>query len=69
MEQKTVKEFLRGTRNNYVVVISRDTNDNVVFDGTYAQLKATRKDLLNEKVTSWDAVPMADGTTEIGIMI
>ena len=66
---QTVREFLSGTRNNYHVNITQGTNDNVVFDGTYAELKAKRKDLLNEVVTSWDAVPMSDGTTDIGIMI
>lgn len=66
---QTVKEFLKGTRNNYHVNITQDTNDNVVFNGTYAELKANRKDLLAEYVTSWDAVPMAEGTTDIGIMI
>lgn len=66
---QTVKEFLKGTRNKYHVNITQDNNDNVVFDGTYAELKANKKDLLIENVTSWDAVPMADGTTDIGIMI
>lgn len=66
---QTVKEFLKGTRNNYYVNITRDTNDNVVFDGTYAELKANRKDLLTEIVISWDATPMADNTVDIGIMI
>lgn len=66
---QTVKEFLKGTRNNYHVNITEDNNNNVVFDGTYAELKANRKDLLAEIVTSWDATPMADGTTDIGIMI
>ncbi len=66
---QTIREFLKGTRNNYHVNITQDTNDNVIFDGTYAELKANRNDLLNEIVISWDAVPMADGTTDIGIMI
>lgn len=66
---QTVKEFLKGTRNKYHIEISKDTNENVIFSGTYAELKANRKDLLTEIVTSWDAVPMADGTTDIGIMI
>ena len=66
---QTVKEFLKGTRNNYHINITEGNNDNVVFDGTYAELKANRKDLLEKVVTSWDATPMADGTTDIGIMI
>lgn len=66
---QTVKEFLRGTRNNYHINITQDTNDNVVFDGTYAEFKANAKELLREYVISWDATPMADGTTDIGIMI
>ena len=66
---QTVKEFLKGTRNNYHVNITQDNNDNVIFDGTYAELKANRKDLLAEYVISWDATPMADGTTDIGIII
>ena len=68
MSNQTVKEFLKGTRNNYIISISSGTNENIVFHDTYAQLKK-RKDLLCEIVTSWDATPMADGTTEIGIMI
>lgn len=68
MNNQTVKEFLKGTKNNYLVSISSGTNENIVFQGTYAELK-DRKDLLCGIVTSWDAVPMADGTTEIGIMI
>ena len=68
MINQTVKDFLKGTRNNYIISISRGTNENIVFEGTYAELKK-RKDLLCEIVISWDAVPMADGTTEIGIMI
>lgn len=68
MINQTVKEFLKGTRNNYIISISSGTNENIVFQDTYAQLKK-RKDLLCEIVTSWDAMLMADGTTEIGIMI
>lgn len=66
---QTVKEFLKGTRNNYHVNITQGSNDNVIFDGSYEELKKNRKDLLAEIVTSWDATPMADGTTDIGIMI
>ena len=64
-----VEEFMRGTPDNYHVNVAQDTNDNVVFDGTYAELKVNAKELLREYVTSWDATPMADGTTDIGIMI
>lgn len=64
-----IGEFLKGTRNHYIVNISEDTNENVVFEGTYAELKKERKDLLDAKVNSWDALPMEDGSTEIGIMI
>ena len=66
---QTVKEFLKGTRNNYHINITEGNNDNVVFDGTYVELKANRKDLLGKVVISWDATAMADGTTDIGIMI
>lgn len=65
----TVKEFLRGTKNKYIINITRDTNENPVFEGTYADLKRFRKDLLGERVRSHDVVPMADGSLEIGIMI
>lgn len=65
----TVKEFLRGTKNKYIINITRDTNENPVFEGTYADLKRFRKDLLGERVCSHDVVPMADGSLEIGIMI
>lgn len=65
----SVSEFLKGTRNRYIINISEDTDENVVFEGTYAKLKASRKDLLDATVRSWDALPMADGSTEIGIMI
>lgn len=65
----TVKEFLLGTPENYIVSISQDTNDNEVFNGTYAELKENRSDLLSEIVTSWDATPMADDIDVIGIMI
>lgn len=67
--QINVEEFLRGTPDNYHINITQDNNDKVVFDGTYAELKANAKELLREYVTSWDATPMADGTTDIGIMI
>lgn len=66
---QTVKEFLKGTRNNYHIEISEGTNENIIFSGTYAELKQSRKDLLQEVVLSWDAVEMADNTTDIGIMI
>lgn len=67
----TLKEFLKGTRNNYYIEICCGNNDNVVFTGTYKELKASAffKENAGEIVTSWDAVPMADGTTDIGIMI
>lgn len=66
---QTIKEFLKGTQNSYHIEITEDTNDNVIFSGTYAELKANRKDLLEKVVTSWDAVPMEDDTVDIGIMI
>lgn len=66
---QTVKEFLKGTKNNYYIEISEGTNENIVFSGTYAELKKSRKDLLLEKVISHDVVPMSDNTLEIGIMI
>ena len=66
---QTVKEFLRYTRKDYHVEIAEGNNWNVIFSGTYAELKKNRKDLLPVIVTSWDATPMADGTTDIGIMI
>ncbi len=64
-----IREFLKGTRNNHIISISEDTNDNIIFEGPYAELKTIRKDLLCATVKSWDALPMADGSTEIGIMI
>lgn len=66
---QTIKDFLKGTRNNYHVEISEGTNENIIFLGTYAELKQNRKDLLSEVVISWDAVKMADNITNIGIMI
>lgn len=66
---QTIKEFLKGTRNNFHIEITEGNNDNIIFEGTYAELKKSRKDLLSEIVTSWDACEMADGTTDIGIMI
>lgn len=66
---QTIKDFLKGTRNNYNIEISEGTNENIIFSGTYAELKRNRKDLLSEVVTSWDAVEMADNTINIGIMI
>lgn len=69
VENKTVKEFLKGTRNKYRISIALDNNDNIVFDGTYAELKENGKEFLQKIVTSFDAVPMADGTVDIGIMI
>lgn len=66
-----LKEFLKGTRNNYHIEITAGNNDNVVFAGTYKELKASEfyKDNAGEIVTSWDVTPMADGTSDIGIMI
>ncbi|MBO5373668.1 MAG: hypothetical protein J6A75_13265 [Lachnospiraceae bacterium] len=64
-----IREFLKGTRDNHIINISEDTNENVVFEGTYAELKTIRKDLLCATVKSWDALPMADGSIEIGIMV
>ena len=66
---QTIKDFLKGTRNNYHIEISECTNENIIFSGTYEELKQNRKDLLSEVIISWDAVEMADNTTEIGIMI
>ncbi|MBO5920994.1 MAG: hypothetical protein J6Q48_01235 [Bacteroidaceae bacterium] len=69
MKAQTVKEFLKGTRNNYFIEISAGTNENIVFAGTYADLKKNGKEFLAEIVTSWDVVEMDDNTLEIGIMI
>ena len=66
---QTIKDFLKGTRNNYHIEITEGNNDNIIFSGTYAELKRNRKDLLSEVVVSWDAVEMADNTKSIGIMI
>lgn len=66
---QTIKDFLKGTHNNYHIEISEGTNENIIFSGTYAELKRNRKDLFSEVVTSWDAVEMANNTTNIGIMI
>lgn len=68
MLNQPVKDFLKGTKNHYLVSISEGTNENIVFQDTYKELKK-RNDLLCKIVTSWDAIPMADGTVEIGIMI
>lgn len=66
-----LKEFLKGTRNNYHIEISAGNNYNVVFSGSYQELKASQffKENAGEAVTSWDVTPMADGTKDIGIMI
>ena len=69
MKDQTIKEFLKYTRNNYYIEITSGNNWNVIFSGTYAELKKNRKDLFNEIVTSWDVVEMADNTLDIGIMI
>lgn len=66
-----LKEFLKGTRNNYHIEISAGNNDNIVFSGTYKELKTSDFFLQNQTkiVTSWDAVEMDDDTIDIGIMI
>lgn len=66
---QTVKEFLKGTRNNYYIEITEGNNDNIVFKGTYAELKKSHKTLLAEVVLSWDVVEMEDKILNIGIMI
>lgn len=66
---KTIKEFLKGTRNHYHIEITEGNNDNIIFKGTYAELKKSRNDLMQEIVISWDACGMDDGTIDIGIMI
>ena len=69
LKHPTVKEFLKGTRNNYHIEITEGTNENVIFSGTYGELKKSRLELFGKIVISWDAVEMADGTTDIDIMI
>ena len=71
LKKQTLKEFLKGTRNNYFISISIGNNDNTVFEGTYKELKASAffKENANEKVTSYDVTPMADNTLDIGVMI
>lgn len=66
-----IKEFLKGTRNKYHIEITAGNNYNVVFEGTYKELKESDffKDNAGAIVTSWDVTPMADGTKDIGIMI
>lgn len=64
----TVKEFLKGTRNNYIVTVGY-TDDVDEFNGTYEELKKTRKDLLTEVVTSYDVLEMEDNSLVIGIII
>jgi len=66
-----LKEFLKGTRNNHHVEICSGSNDNIVFSGTYKELKASDffRQNREEIVTSWDVVEMEDDTLEIGIMI
>lgn len=66
---QTLKEFLKGTRNKNIVEVSQGNNDNIVFNGTYAELKQSRKDLLSEDVTSYDVDELEDGTLIIGVMI
>lgn len=67
--KQTVEEFLKHTRNKYIISVSEGNNDNIVFEDTYGELKKNRKDLLKEVVLSWDVVRMADNTLVIGIMI
>lgn len=71
LKEQTLKEFLKGTRNNYHIEITAGSNDNVVFAGTYKELKASVffKENYNKIVTSWDVVEMSDSTLDIGIMI
>ena len=66
-----LKEFLKGTRNKYHIEITQGNNNNVVFSGTYKELKESDffKENAGEIVTSWDAVEMDDNTIDIGIMI
>ena len=66
--KQTVKEFLKGTRNNYIIEIGY-SNFNNEFSGTYEELKKTRTDLLKEFVLSWDVIEYDDGLLCIGIMI
>lgn len=69
LKEQTLKEFLKGTRNNYYIAISYGGDD--VFTGTYKELKASAffKENVNSIVESWDVTPMADDTLEIGILI
>lgn len=69
MNKSTLKEFLKGTKNNYTVEISSGNNENIIFCGTYSNLKKQNADLLKETVVSWDVVEMEDESLTIGIMI
>ena len=66
-----LKEFLKGTRNSYHIEISQGNNDNIVFFGTYKELKESDffKENELEIVTSWDVVELDNGKMDIGIMI
>lgn len=39
MLNQPVKDFLKGTKNHYHVSISEGTNENIVFQDTYKELK------------------------------
>lgn len=67
-KRKTVREFLKGTRNHYIIEIGY-SNDSNEFEGTYEELKKTRKDLLDEIVWSYDVLELADESLIIGIII
>ena len=58
MKESTVKEFLKGTRNNAQIVISCGDSD--IFNGTYKEFKKAGKDFFDCVVLSWDVVDCVD---------
>lgn len=58
MNKSTVREFLKGTRNNAQITISYGDYD--VFEGTYSEFKKAGKEFFDCVVLSWDAVDCVD---------
>lgn len=68
IKRETVKEFLKGTRNKYLVEISFGS-DSIAFSGTYEEFKKSGKEYFDYLVLSWDVAEYEDGTLSIGILI
>lgn len=58
MTKSTVKEFLKGTRNNAQIVISCGDSD--IFNGTYKDFKKAGKGFFDCVALSWDVVECVD---------